>query len=651
MADAAKILVLGSAHGALPSYLTKLRTFNAKHGPFDAVFCIGDFFSPPSFGVSVENEGLSDLLEGKLEVTAPTFVLSSPNVEVPREVRERVDGEGGEICKNLALLEGIGRIDIPGKGVHVSYDSSTTPLNIADLEPHATTHILLTHAHPSLVFPSLPTATSSENDADLLLKHRRPRYAFSGASGVWSEAQPFGWEEEGATEWTRCVSVGSVRGEGGKKQRFYYAFSLNPLQVPPNPPNAVPNPYLPTAAKAPLPSQEHNDQPPQLKDLNGAASANKRKFEAIAAAEAGNADYRWGGEGKKARKERTDLSGKPPDGYRCRICDSSDHYVQSCPDKLELDKSRAEARENDKPPEGYTCRRCGATADHFVKNCPKRAELGDTGGALPSEGYVCRACGSGKHYFKDCEVAAKGRNRGGGRGGKKEIAPDECWFCLSNPNITKYLITSIGSETYLTLPKGSLLPLSSQSPTHIPGGGHLLLIPITHHPTLLSLPPDISLPITAELESYKSGLRALFKAHGCAAVSWEIARLSGRGGHAHMQVCAVPLKLVEEGKVEEAFRREGEQGGVDWEEEMPGDAGREREGNYLRIELPGGKVLVHNIRPGPPFNLQFPRMVLGRLLGLEDRIDWRTCPEGEDEEREAAEAFKAAFAEYDPTLA
>jgi len=276
--------------------------------------------------------------------------------------------------------------------------------------------------------------------------------------------------------------------------------------------------------------------------------------------------------------------------------------------------------------------------------------VGDTGGALPPDGYVCKACGGGKHYFKDCEVAAKGR-RGGARGGKKEISPDECWFCLSNPSIAKQLITSIGSETYLTLAKGSLLPLSAKSPTHVPGGGHLLIIPITHHPTLLSLPPDLLLPITAETESYKSALRTLFRAHGCAPVLWEIARMTGRGGHAHIQVCAVPQGLVDSGKVEEAFRREGEQGGVEWEEEQPGDVGREREGNYLRIELPGGKVLVHHIRPGPPFNLQFPRMVLGRLLGLEDRIDWRACPEGEDEEAEAAGAFKAAFAEYDPTLA
>ncbi|EJU00762.1 hypothetical protein DACRYDRAFT_80957 [Dacryopinax primogenitus] len=654
MAEAAKILVLGSAHGAIPAYLSKLRTFNTKHGPFDAIFCIGDFFTPSSFGSGIDNEGVQDLVDGKLDIPVPTFVLASPNFDPPQEVKENMGRDGGEICKNLAMLQGVGRLEIPGKGVYVSYDSSSSPVNVADLEPASSTHILLTYAHPSLVFSSLPTATSGENEADLLLKHRKPRYAFSGSSGVWSESEPFGWSEQYGTvkEWTRCVSVGSMRGEGGKKQRFYYAFSIAPLQAQPHPPNAIPNPYLPSLPSPSIDtSKPAAPSPADVKGLNGAASTNKRKFEAIAAAEASGVDFRWGGEGKKQKTEKKDGSGKPPEGYRCRLCDSPDHYIQACPIKIEQDKTRAKARETDKPPEGYTCNRCGSS-EHFVRNCPTRGETGDTGGAKPPDGYVCKACGGGGHYFKDCEIAAKGRrDRGRGGRGSKEITPDECWFCLSNPNVAKYLITSIGSETYLTLPKGSLLPLKSTLPTHVPGGGHLLIIPITHHPTLLSLPPDISLPITAEIESYKSALRAVFREHGCVAVSWEIARLSGRGGHAHMQVCAAPLHLSENGKLEEAFRREGEAGGVDWEEELPGEAGRERDGNYLRVELPGGKVLVHNIRPGPPFNLQFPRMVLGKLFGLEDRIDWHGCPEGQDEEREAAEAFKAAFAKYDPTLA
>lgn len=57
-------------------------------------------------------------------------------------------------------------------------------------------------------------------------------------------------------------------------------------------------------------------------------------------------------------------------------------------------------------------------------------------------------------------------------------AADECWFCLSNPKVTKHLIASIGAETYLTLPKGQLLDTSDPE-SLVPGGGHVLIIPVS----------------------------------------------------------------------------------------------------------------------------------------------------------------------------
>lgn len=77
------------------------------------------------------------------------------------------------------------------------------------------------------------------------------------------------------------------------------------------------------------------------------------------------------------------------------------------------------------------------------------------------------------------------------RNKRKELGPAECecyqkvglmigWFCLSNPKVTKHLIVSIGSETYVTLPKGQLIPTTSRhlaqgGTTLVPGGGHVLV--------------------------------------------------------------------------------------------------------------------------------------------------------------------------------
>lgn len=74
---------------------------------------------------------------------------------------------------------------------------------------------------------------------------------------------------------------------------------------------------------------------------------------------------------------------------------------------------------------------------------------------------------------------------------KKELGPAECecslkagglladfvrvgWFCLSNPKVTKHLIVAIGAETYVTLPKGQLIP-TDEGKSLVPGGGHVLV--------------------------------------------------------------------------------------------------------------------------------------------------------------------------------
>ena len=86
-------------------------------------------------------------------------------------------------------------------------------------------------------------------------------------------------------------------------------------------------------------------------------------------------------------------------------------------------------------------------------------------------------------------------------------------------------------------------------------------------------------------------------------MSFEIARLSGKGGHAHVQVVPVPNSLVH--KVEEVFRQEGTQAGIEFEPDP--EAALSGNENYFRVDLPDGKKLVHLLRPGRPFNLQFGR--------------------------------------------
>jgi hypothetical protein len=109
------------------------------------------------------------------------------------------------------------------------------------------------------------------------------------------------------------------------------------------------------------------------------------------------------------------------------------------------------------------------------------------------------------------------------------------------------------------------------------------IIPIAHHPTLLSIPADDAMSIISELESYKSALRACYASYGAVPVTFEVGRLTGRGGHAHVQIVPVPQDLTS--KVADAFRIAGEKQGLDWEVEPERALARVGStGNYFKVE-------------------------------------------------------------------
>ena len=120
----------------------------------------------------------------------------------------------------------------------------------------------------------------------------------------------------------------------------------------------------------------------------------------------------------------------------------------------------------------------------------------------------------------------------------------------------------------------------------------------------MSIPPDDAMNIITELESYKSSLRACFAAYDAVPVVFEVGRLSGRGGHAHVQVIPVPKEMS--GKVAESFRRAGEHQGLDWELEPEKALSRVgSSGNYFKVECPDGTKMLHLLKGN--FDLQFGR--------------------------------------------
>ncbi|KAF2402384.1 hypothetical protein EJ06DRAFT_580647 [Trichodelitschia bisporula] len=238
----------------------------------------------------------------------------------------------------------------------------------------------------------------------------------------------------------------------------------------------------------------------------------------------------------------------------------------------------------------------------------------------------------------------------GYRGGpKRRRAPppsqSECFFCLSNPSIATHLITSIGSESYLTTAKGPLPPKDS---TSLPFPGHMLIIPLAHSPTIPSLPSDT----VAEMTRYRHAVHALLKSRAprTAAVTFALDRAAGV--HAHWQFIPIPADLVTKGLVSAAFKVEAENEGHG--AVVAGPPGADAEGaDVFRVWVwdpaTGDEKEQHLVLDDRFRDLQFGRRVLAKLLGVEGRADWRACGQSVDEETADAEAFKEAFAEFDFT--
>lgn len=158
---------------------------------------------------------------------------------------------------------------------------------------------------------------------------------------------------------------------------------------------------------------------------------------------------------------------------------------------------------------------------------------------------------------------------------------------------------SIGNEAYLTTAKGPLTNAAS-NPPGLPFSAHILIIPLTHTPTIAGIDDGESRRATeAEMGRYRSALEEMLKTRGCGAVTFEVAR-SG-GVHAHWQVVPVPLEKME--GVESAFREAAEG------EKLQGFERREveeGEGDWFRVWVSGEEgALVCRLVEGEYFDLQF----------------------------------------------
>ena len=275
--------------------------------------------------------------------------------------------------------------------------------------------------------------------------------------------------------------------------------------------------------------------------------------------------------------------------------------------------------------------------------------------ALPDQGQSFSRFGGSSHGHDKYHRGPKRRKA-------PPPGPGECFFCLSNPNLATHLITSIGNDAYLTTAKGPL----SDATTYpdLPFPAHILIIPLSHSPSLASITPLESRQTTyQEMYRYRVALQDMLLSQSSGitgAVTWEVSR--SEGIHIHWQFLPVSADLVRKGLVEAAFKVEAENEKYPVFEAKDIGDGTNQIGDYFRVWIWSPedaktegqrsleKELVLPLSAGFRFDLQFGRKVMAKLLGLEKRLQWRDCLQSDEEEKKDAESFKEAFKRFDFSL-
>ncbi|KAH9818714.1 CwfJ C-terminus 1-domain-containing protein-like protein [Melampsora americana] len=627
-------LIIKPSPGKIQSLFKKLTKINEKNGPFDLMICISDLFNLQTHTTDEEEKEIQDLIQNQIHIPIRTLFMIGQN-PLPDSIQSQLDQTHGQVCENLEYLD----------PYHITTFKTLDNLRIAtfsgifdplyfnpsdQLTQSSKSDPILNYIKSQTLSDFLKkfTPQSSTQPIDLLLTHALPQSLTTHSNRLPKDSNPF--NRGGASPITQVLKTiqpkyhfSGAEDQFWEREPWVWDSTIDSNQIRLTrfinlgqfgnqtkerwfyAFNLTPNQG--TRISKPI------DSTPSPYSLS--SGSQKRGFQEDDLDSGPNFRFT---ETDLTKRVRTNL---PPSNYVCKICEKSGHWIQDC--SLKKDDSKSNLQD------GYVCRICHISG-HRIQQCP----------------------------MKDIKNSNPNRNSLQ----PKEIEPSTCWFCLSNPQVTKHLIASIGSETYLSLPKGPLPDPDSKD--GVPGGGHVLIIPIAHYPSLLALPHEFSRSIQNEIRSYQSALRTFYSKYDCELVSFEICKLMGIGsrqGHGHLQVCPIPNALVS--KVEEGFRSEGRLMGIEFEEEKEEEEeeeegkedghGNGREGiSYFRVGLPGGKGLRYWIKAHERFNMQFGRIVLAKVLGLPERWDWKSCVTKEEDEerkeREMCEEFQREFKEFEP---
>ncbi|XP_021715122.1 zinc finger CCCH domain-containing protein 64-like isoform X1 [Chenopodium quinoa] len=603
MASPPRILLSGDANGRLSQLFKRVLSVNKSAGPFDALLCVGQFFPE-----SIEQlEEFMEYTDGRREIPIPTYFIGDYGVAAPKVLSAAVKDPGNQgfkldglrVCHNLYWLKGGGKFTLFGLSVaYLSGRQSPSGQQFGTYSQDDVDALRALAEEPGIV--------------DLFLTNEWP----SGVRNrIAANDLSHGISDSLGSDSTVAELVAEIKPRyhiAGSKAVFYarepYSnvdavhvtrfFGLAPVGNKEKQKfmHAIsPTPAL-TMSAAEISTKPPNTTISPYTNVDDTPSTETTKRPGDSSLE----EQYWRYDVKKQRKG---------DGNAEKLCFK---FLSSgsCPRE-----DNCHFRHDPEAREQY---RGGVCFDFLNKGkCERDPD-----------------CQFKHKLVEEGETNLNKRSRSNNATTNRS---KECWFCLSSPNVESHLIITVGENIYCALAKGPLVD------------DHVLLLPVEHSPSTLSLPPDCQ----RELYKNQSSLRMYCKTQRKEYIFFEL--ISIRGTHANLQ--AVPIPQTKASSVKNIFNLAAKKLGFEFET-IKGDGTSEArellkakfdgKSGFFYVELHDGTILGHTIDENENFPVQFGREVMAGLLKMPDRADWRNCKLSKDEEEKFVEDFKSRFKNFDP---
>ena len=621
------ILIAGDCNGKLSALFKRVASVNKSNGPFAALLCVGGFFSESDAAGDAAEESceLADwIAEGK-KAPVPTYFIGAYGKGSAKAIKALQDAD-----TNIHYLGRSGLTQVAGLSVAFLdglFDEAAFSADVVDgeascrnfreldvaklklsLDGSGDVDVLMTCQWPASILSgvagnSQPKCGSPKNAVaalDELADLTRPRYHICSGEGVFYARAPYQNPDRGVgSHVTRFISLAPVG--NAAKEKSLHALKLVPMALMEldvlmaKPADTTPFPY---GKKAQAPQKRKPEE-----DLSGQA-------------------WRWQESGKRKRPVANPIPGRP--GV---VKDAAATiYAKNLPfsateEDIEGFFSRAGPIVDIRRPPDDQGRPVGHCFIQFAS-----AQDAENSVQMNEEELMGRRI--------TIEMSTSGSSA-------RQMQPatgkplENCWFCLSNPSASVWLVVSVAQEIYLTLDKAPMHPQ------------HCLLIPVEHYPSTLSLSPNAR----SEVMSYIGAVRKFYQSQGLEMVGFErFMRLRRMGGnHCHINLVPISKAAAESarGTFEEMAKQDGftldhlEKGTPESLSDALGDS------EYFAAYLPDSSMLVTKIQREPRHPMDYGRRVLAQLLGCPDKANPKECQLSQDEEENLANEFKAGFKDFD----